>query len=1182
MIGPFKVFDLTGETAMSRQQLGGKSWWTRLSGGPTGSRRNRRPAGLGLEMLEDRLAPATFSELGNQLALNLGLNEQAGIVSGGTSYQLSLAGGTWSGTDSGDVSGNGTSTLTVTSTGLAAFSQIDLTDSAAGASIVFADSGANVYSDDFAITLDSGPASPALTFNGSTSFTGTSSIAANVLSSVLVSTNAHLSTASGAIALTGQGTGFAGVTVVGGSITTADGNITLKGTGPNGGGGDHGIFLGTAATVTSTGSGAITLVGNGNGSGLNDNGVFIIGGSQVVSSGSGAITITGTSPSTSSFDTFGVFITGPNTLVSSVSGDVHITGTALGGSGAVNNAGVLIQSAAVVQSTDTAHITITGVGSTVGSSNNPGIAIDGIGGAASVTTVNGAITLNGTGGSGLSDGVAISNGAFVKSTGAGSITAGGSSVGSGKGVHLFGSGFVTSTGGAISLTGNAGFTDGGIDGGLQIDSGGQVTSASGAISLTGTGNGVGTNYGVYVTGGGSLVRTASGNVTITGTGGGSNGTNRGVVLESGALVDSTSTGTITLVGNGDADGNPDGNQGIVISSATVRSANGAISLAGQGGGQNSSFNYGVLVSAGQVLSTGSAPISITGVAGPNGLNFGYGVYIRNAGGLVSTSGTGNITINGTGKGSGTNNDGVLIDAGAAVIGAGAVAVTGTHGSAGSNGVVVSNGSTVTSTGSTVVITSNSPLTVTGSTVSGAVGVNLITADSAAAGDDVLILNGSSVTSSGDIAIRSGDNVTVDATSAVTSSAGQVSVGADASAADPGVGVTVSLLGTITGAETTLVFTGSDNDTIILDPVSASAAQLDADFGDDSYSVTIGHLTGLVDVDDQVGSGTDRLIINGTAAADPFTIDGGQTQAGGQTVTYTPNLENLRVNGLAGDDAFAVTPSQTAVMIIDGGSPSAPASPGDTLSVDVPAGLTWTRVNGPTLGSGTFHTSGGYQDVNYAGIETVVSPNRAPVNTVPVSVTAHESVATPITGISVFDPDAGSSSIQVTLSVQHGTLTVVNVPGGPAITIAGPSAVILTGSQAQINAALAAGLVYVPTTSYSGGDILIVSTNDQGHTGTGGPWVVTNAVTINVLSTLQQIGALIAQVQADIAAGLLTNGQGTSMISSALKKVTETTGIAQIDKFISDVQKLVQQGKLSQANADPLLLAARDIRAGLTA
>ncbi|HEX8203006.1 MAG TPA: hypothetical protein VF590_21195, partial [Isosphaeraceae bacterium] len=158
------------------------------------------------------------------------------------------------------------------------------------------------------------------------------------------------------------------------------------------------------------------------------------------------------------------------------------------------------------------------------------------------------------------------------------------------------------------------------------------------------------------------------------------------------------------------------------------------------------------------------------------------------------------------------------------------------------------------------------------------------------------------------------------------------------------------------------------------------------------------------------------------------------------------------------------------------------------------------------------------------------------------------------------------------------------PGRGGVSGNGTAAVVLSGSLARINATLAAtnGLVYTPTHGYSGVDTLTVTTNDLGHTGTGAPQIDTDTVTINILSTLEQVGALIAQVQEYMAAGILTNGQGTSLINSALKQVTETTGLAQIDKFIADVQKLVQQGKLSTEYAAPLLQAAYAIRAGLTA
>jgi len=84
-----------------------------------------------LEFLEERLAPATFAVSGTTLDLVLGTSEKVAIVATSTpSYSLTLTGGTWSGTNSTDVTGNGTSSLTITSAGITAFSTgIDITDS---------------------------------------------------------------------------------------------------------------------------------------------------------------------------------------------------------------------------------------------------------------------------------------------------------------------------------------------------------------------------------------------------------------------------------------------------------------------------------------------------------------------------------------------------------------------------------------------------------------------------------------------------------------------------------------------------------------------------------------------------------------------------------------------------------------------------------------------------------------------------------------------------------------------------------------------------------------------------------------------------------------------------------------------------------------------------------------------
>ncbi len=109
-----------------------------------------------LEFLEERLAPATFAAASGTLDLVLGLNEKVAIVSGTTSYTLSLGNGqTWNGDNSADVTGNGLQSLTVTSTGITAFSTgIDITDSTnTGDAVAFNDSTGQTYANNFMIAL---------------------------------------------------------------------------------------------------------------------------------------------------------------------------------------------------------------------------------------------------------------------------------------------------------------------------------------------------------------------------------------------------------------------------------------------------------------------------------------------------------------------------------------------------------------------------------------------------------------------------------------------------------------------------------------------------------------------------------------------------------------------------------------------------------------------------------------------------------------------------------------------------------------------------------------------------------------------------------------------------------------------------------------------------------------------
>ena len=143
-------------------------------------------------------------------------------------------------------------------------------------------------------------------------------------------------------------------------------------------------------------------------------------------------------------------------------------------------------------------------------------------------------------------------------------------------------------------------------------------------------------------------------------------------------------------------------------------------------------------------------------------------------------------------------------------------------------------------------------------------------------------------------------------------------------------------------------------------------------------------------------------------------------------------------------------------------------------------VTVTADNGQTATATTFVT-----------IEPI---NDAPVNHLPGEQTAAEDVTHVFSSashnaITVSDVDAGAQSLTTTLSVQHGTLTIAAAAG---VTVGGNSTGILvvSGSQSAINAALD-GLVYAADANFHGADTLVVSTNDNGATGNGGPLTTTS-------------------------------------------------------------------------------------------
>jgi hypothetical protein len=488
-----------------------------------------------------------------------------------------------------------------------------------------------------------GPGSAVTSADGNIAITGLGAGTGSVNPGIEVQAGGVIqATGAGAVSLTGTGgasTGSTniGVYITGGgtTVTAQGGGVSLTGTGGGSGTQENGVEVQTGATVSATGT--VTIKGNaspgGNGSGL-----LVQGGT--VSTPNGAITITGNGGGVGSGNN-GVSVQS-GTIQATAAGTVAITGN--GGVGATgSNDGVLVSSGTV--SALSGGLTITGTGNGTGTQN---YGVDLEGGVQVSAGQTGNVTIKGTGSASGTD--------------------------SNVGVRLAGSGtqITTPQSGAITITGSGGGSGQG-NYGIDMESSTEVEAEQGAVGLTGTGgNGTGgNNDGVYVTG--ATVSGGAGGVSITGTGNGSGNLEYGVDLEGGAQVlvlgsvngsvAAARTGNVTIKGTGSALGTDD-NAGVRLNgksalgvSTQVQTESGALAITGTGGGTTDN-NFGIDLENANVDAEEGGPVSLTGTGGNGQEDSNEGVYI--AGGTVSGQ-AGGVSITGTGNGSGTNERGVDIE-----------------------------------------------------------------------------------------------------------------------------------------------------------------------------------------------------------------------------------------------------------------------------------------------------------------------------------------------------------------------------------------------------------------------------------------------------------------------------------------------------------------------------------------
>jgi hypothetical protein len=268
-------------------------------------------------------------------------------------------------------------------------------------------------------------------------------------------------------------------------------------------------------------------------------------------------------------------------------------------------------------------------------------------------------------------------------------------------------------------------------------------------------------------------------------------------------------------------------------------------------------------------------------------------------------------------------------------------------------------------------------------------------------------------------------------------------------------------------------------------ISGTVADLNADLANLIYTPTAGTyspdaLTAtIVDTTDQVQGSSAQVSLN--VAPTPPTA---------ANYTYTVNENQTLTVPAPGVLANDTDPNGLSLMAVSFSAPAhgtlTPDANGDGGFVYAP----FAGVYGPD--SFTYQATDGPATSTQATVTITV--NSPPVVTAPKSVSVIQNSILPFAvanAISVADPSGTSESL--TLSVKHGTLSLVATDGLP-VTGNGTKTLVLGETLSTLDADLAT-LAYTPTHGYKGSDKLSLSDTDtsDGLTGTASVAIAVNAV-----------------------------------------------------------------------------------------
>jgi uncharacterized repeat protein (TIGR01451 family) len=325
------------------------------------------------------------------------------------------------------------------------------------------------------------------------------------------------------------------------------------------------------------------------------------------------------------------------------------------------------------------------------------------------------------------------------------------------------------------------------------------------------------------------------------------------------------------------------------------------------------------------------------------------------------------------------------------------------------------------------------------------------------GDGTGSLIGSATATSDNPALIPNANLTISGTG--SSRTLDITPSADANSPSDGtatITVTVTATNGQTATDTFVVTVTEVNDA----PIAVADAV--GDIAEDSgvYSIPLATLLG----NDIAGPANETAQVLGIVGVSAPT--GGTVQINGANVEFTPAPNYF------GPATFTYTLADNGTT---NGVPD-PRTANTTVSFNV------TAVNDPP-------------------VDTVPGPQSTPPDTPLVFSIGNGNP------ISVADPDAATSAVQVTLTATNGTLTLGGTSGlsfafsdGNGTGAGDGTAdgtMTFRGTLANVNAALN-GMAFTPTTGFTGAASVLISANDLGNTGSGGPQLDTDTVSVQVV------------------------------------------------------------------------------------